>query len=143
MKFSKPNCNPLKKLVPYQQSLPPLKSNIFSDPPDPPRILVDKEKQHLTCIADGNPSPTYEWTMPKGSTPPKKFGSTVQMDQPFDPSRQNDTYACTASNSAGRANSVNISVYEALHHSPSKLCDEHRYWIYYCSDDYPDIFGML
>ena len=97
-----------------------LENVFFTDAPEFPRILVDKDKQHLTCVADGNPEPNYEWTLPPGSSPPKKFGQTVKIFEPYGPSRQNDTYICTAGNSAGQAKPVNISVYEAMHFSPSE-----------------------
>ena len=88
---------------------------MFLDPPENARILVDKKKQHLTCVAEGNPPSSYEWKMPAGFLPPKKFSQTITMTKALDPKRQNDTYICTPSNSAGEGKSVNITVYDALH----------------------------
>jgi len=52
----------------------------------------------LTCIANGNPKPTFTWILPDSASVATFKGATVEMINPSDPARSNDNYTCVASN---------------------------------------------
>ena len=86
------------------------------DPPDDPAIIVADDGKSLTCIANGNPKPTFTWTLPIPDTASVAMfkGATVKMINPLDPARSNDKYTCAASNGVLPDKSKSITIGTAI-----------------------------
>jgi len=89
------------------------------DPPDDPAIIVADDGKSLTCIANGNPKPTFTWIFPLPDTASVATfkGATVKMINPLEPARSNDNYTCVASNGVlpDKSQSMTIGTAVAVH----------------------------
>ncbi|XP_062290877.1 cell adhesion molecule 4-like [Scomber scombrus] len=71
----------------------------LKESPDPERITVIKgDPLYLNCSSEGNPSPSYTWTLPSTSRPPFS-GSTLSIEAVT--STDGGQYICLVSNSMG------------------------------------------
>nr|CAB3265324.1 nectin-1 [Phallusia mammillata] len=67
-------------------------------PPEKAVVIVNNDRNGLTCESEGNPPPTITWLMPPIAPTSTFRGKTVMLISPQDPSRSNDSYTCVASN---------------------------------------------
>merc|ERR1739838_34282 len=71
---------------------------------------VQTSSNTLTCSADANPPAAVTWLLPDGT---QSDAASVQMIEPENPLRYNDTYKCMAKNALG-ASERSIKVSEAM-----------------------------